>query len=119
MDPEQGAATSIHLGSSPDPEQFAGALVLGQFAPGPNGLWPVVLGYFVGGIAGALLAAPMPEPSSTNDYGRRTMSGRPAVERRPEAFLASFGSGGAKDDDRGGSDHETRRYRCSGRPTLP
>jgi chromate transporter len=57
MDPEQGAATSIHLGSSPDPEQFAGALVLGQFAPGPNGLWPVVLGYFVGGIAGALLAA--------------------------------------------------------------
>jgi chromate transporter len=36
--------------------QFAGALVLGQLAPGPSGLWPVALGYFVGGVAGALLA---------------------------------------------------------------
>jgi chromate transporter len=36
--------------------QFAGALVLGQLAPGPSGLWVVALGYFVGGIAGALLA---------------------------------------------------------------
>jgi chromate transporter len=36
--------------------QFAGALALGQLAPGPSGLWPVALGYFVSGIAGALIA---------------------------------------------------------------
>jgi chromate transporter len=43
--------------------QFAGALVVGQLTPGPNGLWIVSLGYIVAGPLGAivtLLAATIP-----------------------------------------------------------
>jgi chromate transporter len=36
--------------------QFAGALVVGQLTPGPNGLWIVSLGYIVAGPLGAFLA---------------------------------------------------------------
>jgi chromate transporter len=36
--------------------QFAGALVVGQLTPGPNGLWIVSLGYIVAGPLGAILA---------------------------------------------------------------
>ena len=36
--------------------QFAGALVVGQLTPGPNGLWVVSLGYIVAGPLGAILA---------------------------------------------------------------
>jgi len=37
--------------------QIAEALALGQVTPGPNGLWVVVLGYFVDGVRGALVSA--------------------------------------------------------------
>jgi chromate transporter len=36
---------------------FATALVIGQVAPGPNGLWVVVLAYLIQGPLGAALAA--------------------------------------------------------------
>jgi Chromate transport protein ChrA len=36
---------------------MAESLGLGQLAPGPTGLWVVCLGYFVGGVPGALLSA--------------------------------------------------------------
>ena len=35
--------------------QFAGALVVGQMTPGPNGLWIVSLGYIVAGPLGAVV----------------------------------------------------------------
>ncbi len=35
---------------------FAEAMAVGQIAPGPNGLWIISLGYFVGGVPGALLS---------------------------------------------------------------
>jgi chromate transporter len=35
---------------------FAESLVIGQIAPGPNGLWVVSLGYLMDGLRGALLA---------------------------------------------------------------
>jgi len=34
-------------------QQFAGALVVGQMTPGPNGLWVVSLGYMLAGWLGA------------------------------------------------------------------
>ncbi|HWD38996.1 MAG TPA: chromate transporter [Fimbriimonas sp.] len=34
--------------------QFAESLAVGQLSPGPNGLWVVCLGYFLGGWLGAL-----------------------------------------------------------------
>ncbi|MDQ6692253.1 MAG: chromate transporter [Candidatus Dormibacteraeota bacterium] len=37
--------------------QFATALAIGQLAPGPSGLWVVALGYLLGGVVPALLAA--------------------------------------------------------------
>ena len=37
--------------------QFAGALAIGQMAPGPGGLWVVALGYLIYGIQGAALAS--------------------------------------------------------------
>jgi chromate transporter len=37
-------------------EQFAEALAIGQISPGPNGLWVVCLGYFIGGTLDASLA---------------------------------------------------------------
>lgn len=37
--------------------QFAEALAIGQFSPGPAGLWVVALGYLVFGVPGAALAA--------------------------------------------------------------
>ena len=39
------------------PETFGEALVIGQFSPGPNGLWTVAFGYLTRGILGAVLAA--------------------------------------------------------------
>lgn len=36
--------------------QFAESLIIGQVAPGPNGLWVISLGYFTGGLGGAMLA---------------------------------------------------------------
>jgi chromate transporter len=33
--------------------QFAESLAVGQVSPGPNGLWVICLGYFLGGWAGA------------------------------------------------------------------
>jgi len=36
--------------------QFAEALLIGQLAPGPTGLWVVALGYLTYGFAGAALA---------------------------------------------------------------
>lgn len=35
---------------------FSEALAIGQISPGPNGLWIISLGYFVGGVPGALLS---------------------------------------------------------------
>jgi chromate transporter len=35
---------------------FTEALAIGQASPGPNGLWVVSLGYFVGGVPGGVLA---------------------------------------------------------------
>jgi chromate transporter len=35
---------------------FAEALAVGQVSPGPNGLWIISLGYFVGGVPGSLLS---------------------------------------------------------------
>ena len=35
---------------------FSEALAVGQISPGPNGLWIISLGYFVGGVPGALLS---------------------------------------------------------------
>lgn len=35
---------------------FGRAIVVGQMSPGPNGLWVISLGYFTGGVLGALLA---------------------------------------------------------------
>ncbi len=37
--------------------QFAEALAIGQFSPGPAGLWAVALGYLIGGLPGAGVAA--------------------------------------------------------------
>lgn len=37
-------------------QQFAGALLVGQVAPGPNGLWVVALGVVTAGWWGAILA---------------------------------------------------------------
>jgi chromate transporter len=37
-------------------QQFAGALVVGQTTPGPNGLWVVSLGYMLAGWLGAIVA---------------------------------------------------------------
>lgn len=37
-------------------QQFAESLVIGQVAPGPNGLWVISLGYLTGGWRGAILA---------------------------------------------------------------
>ena len=42
-----------HLATQND---FAEALAVGQISPGPNGLWVVSLGYFVGGWQDGLLA---------------------------------------------------------------
>jgi chromate transporter len=39
------------------PATFGEALVIGQFSPGPNGLWTVAFGYLTAGPTGALLAA--------------------------------------------------------------
>ncbi len=39
------------------PEVFGEALVIGQFSPGPNGLWTVAFGYITRGILGGVLAA--------------------------------------------------------------
>ena len=36
---------------------FATALVIGQVAPGPNGLWVVALAFLIYGLPGAALAA--------------------------------------------------------------
>ena len=36
--------------------QFAESLMVGQIAPGPNGLWVISLGYLTGGLRGTLLA---------------------------------------------------------------
>ncbi len=36
--------------------QFVEALAVGQLAPGPNGLWPVSLGFLIGGVRGSLFA---------------------------------------------------------------
>jgi chromate transporter len=36
--------------------QFAEALAVSKISPGPSGLWPISLGYLVGGLPGALLA---------------------------------------------------------------
>ena len=36
--------------------QFAESLMIGQIAPGPNGLWVISLGYLTDGLRGALLA---------------------------------------------------------------
>jgi chromate transporter len=38
-------------------EDFASALAIGLITPGPNGLFVIPIGYFVGGVAGALVAA--------------------------------------------------------------
>ena len=35
-------------------EDFASALAIGLITPGPNGLFVIPIGYFVGGVAGAL-----------------------------------------------------------------
>lgn len=35
---------------------FSEALAVGQISPGPNGLWIISLGYFVGGVPGAMLS---------------------------------------------------------------
>ena len=37
-------------------QQFAESLVIGQLAPGPNGLWVISLGYLTNGWHGAMLA---------------------------------------------------------------
>ncbi len=37
-------------------QQFAESLMVGQIAPGPNGLWVISLGYLTGGFRGAMLA---------------------------------------------------------------
>jgi chromate transporter len=37
-------------------ENFAEALAIGQVSPGPNGLWVICLGYFIGGTFDAVLA---------------------------------------------------------------
>lgn len=39
-----------------DDTQIAEALAVGQVSPGPNGLWVVVLGFMIGGAAGAALS---------------------------------------------------------------
>jgi len=44
---------SRHWASDRD---FATALVIGQVAPGPNGLWVVALGYLIYGLPGAFMA---------------------------------------------------------------
>jgi chromate transporter len=36
-------------------QQFAESLAIGQISPGPTGLWVVSLGYFVGGLRGAVV----------------------------------------------------------------
>src|SRR5438552_17504226 len=36
---------------------FASAIAIGRIAPGPNGLFVLPIGYFVAGVAGALVAA--------------------------------------------------------------
>ncbi len=46
--------TGLHWANSGD---FAHAVAIGQFAPGPTGLWTIALGYLVAGLAGALAAA--------------------------------------------------------------
>jgi len=51
---------SQHLG---DQSVFAESLAVGQISPGPNGLWVVCLGYFMGGwnyglLAGLAIALP-------------------------------------------------------------
>jgi chromate transporter len=38
-------------------QQMGEAVGIGQFSPGPNGLWVVSLGYFVDGVCGALFSA--------------------------------------------------------------
>ena len=38
-------------------QDFASAMAIGLITPGPNGLFVVPVGYFVGGIPGALIAA--------------------------------------------------------------
>ena len=38
-------------------QQFGSAIAIGQLAPGPVGLWVVALGYMIGGLPGAGLAA--------------------------------------------------------------
>ena len=38
-------------------EDFASALAIGLITPGPNGLFVIPIGYFVGGVPGALVAA--------------------------------------------------------------
>jgi chromate transporter len=43
-------------GLLPD-EDFASALAIGLITPGPNGLFVIPVGYFVAGLAGALIAA--------------------------------------------------------------
>ena len=37
-------------------QQFAESLIIGQIAPGPNGLWVISLGYLTNGLLGAMLA---------------------------------------------------------------
>ncbi len=39
-----------------DERMFAESLMIGQIAPGPNGLWVISLGYLTDGLTGALLA---------------------------------------------------------------
>ena len=38
------------------PEQFAMAVAVGRITPGPNGLFVLVVGYYVAGVSGALAA---------------------------------------------------------------
>ncbi len=38
-------------------QDFASALAIGLITPGPNGLFVIPVGYFVGGVPGALVAA--------------------------------------------------------------
>lgn len=56
-----GSLPSVHADVTghgwADERPFVESLAVGQIAPGPNGLWVVSLGYFLGGWSGALLGA--------------------------------------------------------------
>ena len=64
--------------------QFAESLAVGQVAPGPSGLWVISLGYFLGGLPGALAALAAiclpPLLVLVLDKLYRRVEGHPAIE---------------------------------------